>query len=441
MKRISRREFIKYFGVGTLGVVVNPKINDFNKINESRASDVVQCFHTNATSGSNINEPVVQVMMDASIKALTGINDVGEAWKSIFPGITANSVIGIKVNCINSALPSHPKVVNTIINGLLQMQFSGVSFNPYNIIVWDRADSELIGSGYTINYNTPNQVRCFGTDHSGVGYDNTCTLTIQTGSGTYTRNPSRILSLMIDYLIDVAVLKNHSSAQVTLCLKNHYGSINNPIGLPHANYCNPEIPSMNQQIRDVVTPNNIQKLFIIDSLFGNVTSGPSGSPNCNPKKLIMSKDPVACDYRGWQVINIERQGLGQSPILWPVYHIQTASQSPYNLGTTDINLIEINNPQGSNETEERRVDKFITIQPNPFKNRAKIKLAMMKESPVYIDLIDPTGRIVDNVYKGYLDKGYHFIEYGVKTHIPQGNYFIRLYYSGRNYLKKITILK
>ncbi len=440
MEIISRRTFLKYLGTGALGIVINPKLNGAGRIENRRASDVVQCFHTNATTGSVINEPIVQVMMDASIKTLTGINDLGEAWKSIFPGISSSSIIGIKVNCINSALPSHPEFVNCIVNGLRQMQFSGVPFNPYNIIIWDRTNSELISCGYTINYNTPNQVRCFGTDHSGVGYDNTCPLTIQTGSGPYTRYPSRILSLLVDYLIDVAVLKNHSSSQVTLCLKNHYGSISNPGGLPHINYCNPEIPSMNQQIRDVVTPNNIQKLFIIDALFGNVTSGPGGSPNCNPKKLIMSKDPVACDYRGWQVINIERQGLGQSPISWPVYHIQTASQSPYNLGTTDINLIEINNPQEVKEFEDINVDKIMMIHPNPFRKNATIKLVLNHNSPVYVDLIDPAGRMIDNIYKGYLVKGKHRIDYGVKTNMSNGNYFIRLYVSGRTYLKKVVIL-
>ncbi|MCX7995665.1 MAG: DUF362 domain-containing protein [candidate division WOR-3 bacterium] len=439
MNRISRREFLKYLGSGALGLAFNPKLGRSSEI-DGRASDVVQCFHTNATSGSNINEPVVQIMMDASIMALTRINDVGEAWKSIFPGITSSSVIGIKVNCINSALPSHPAFVNCIVNGLRQMRFSGNPFNPYNIIIWDRTDSELVSCGYTINYNNPGQVRCFGTDHSGVGYDNTCTLTIQTASGTYTRYPSRILSQMIDYLIDVAVLKNHSSSQVTLCLKNHYGSINNPGGLPHASYCNPEIPSMNQQIRDVVTPNNIQKLFIIDALFGNVTSGPGGSPNCNPKKLIMSRDPVACDYRGWQVINIERQGLGQSPIPWPVYHIQTASQSPYNLGTTDINLIEINNPQGLEEIENSQADRLIAVRPNPFRKNGTIEFMLEKDSPVYIDLIDQAGRIVDNIYKGYLLKGRHRIEYVIKKGVPQGNYFVKLYCSGKNYLKKVTII-
>lgn len=441
MKKLSRRKFFKLVGSAAIGIALNPKISFSKIIGENLASNVVDCYHAQATSGSSINEPIVQIMMDASIKALTGINNLGEAWKSIFPNITQNSIIGIKVNCINSALPTHPQFVNCIVNGLIQMNFGGTYFKKNNIIIWDRTNSELQNSGYTLyTGNDPNIVRCFGTDQTGVGYDNTCTLTIQTASGTYTRYPSRILSQMIDYLIDVAVLKNHTSAQVTLCLKNHYGSINNPGGLPHANYCSPEIPSLNQQIRDVVTPNNIQKIFIIDALFGNVTSGPGGSPNCNPKKLIMSLDPVACDYRGWQVINIERQNLGQGIIPWPVYHIQTASQPPYNLGTTDINLIEIINPQGIEEQNTGLTNKLLKIHPNPFRKSTTLNLTLPNDSPVYIDLIDISGRTAENIFSGYLTKGAHHITYNKKRNIASGNYFFRIYYQGFNYLKKVTVL-
>jgi len=81
MKDISRREFLKYLGFGTVGLIVTPKLSFAGEKFGSRASDVVQCFHDDATSGSTINEPVVQIMMDESIKTLTGIDDVGEAWK------------------------------------------------------------------------------------------------------------------------------------------------------------------------------------------------------------------------------------------------------------------------------------------------------------------------------------------------------------------------
>src|SRR5512136_1209754 len=102
MKSVSRRDFLKLVGVGALGLIARPRLAvALDKISRSLdgsfASDVVQCYDANATTGSTINQPVVQVMIDESIKALTGQTDVGEAWKSVFPGVSDSSIVGIKV--------------------------------------------------------------------------------------------------------------------------------------------------------------------------------------------------------------------------------------------------------------------------------------------------------------------------------------------------------
>lgn len=438
MKDISRRKFIKYLGAGAIGLIAKPKIPFTTKINGSRASDVIQCFDENATSGSTINESVVQIMMDESIKTLTGINNVGEAWKSIFPGINENKIISIKVNCIHSPVPTNPEFVNCIINGLTQMEFGAQNFIRNNIIIWDRSDWELSSSGYTIyDGSDPDTVRCFGTSHSGIGYDGTCPLDVPgTPATTY---PSRIMSLMSDYLINAAVLKNHGTAQVTLAMKNHYGSVS-PVP-SHSGHCSPAIPALNQQIRDVITPNNIQKIFIIDSLWGSLISGPSGNPDWNPQKLIMSLDTVACDYQGWNLINEERVATGYNPIQWPIDHIATAEQSPYNLGTTDINLIEINNP--SNIEESKTIiltNGVLKVAPNPFRTRTLITLSLERNSAVHLDLLNSTGRIIGKIYSGQLNKGTHRINYNLNKKFPAGHYFIRFYNQGQIQVKKVTIL-
>ncbi len=436
MKNISRREFLKYLGVGTITIIAKPRIPSVLKSHNHRASTVIECFDENATSGSTINESVVQVMMDESIKTLTGTDNIGEAWKSIFPGITESSTISVKVNCINSAVPTHPAVVNCIVNGLAQMEFNDVYYHRNNIIIWDRTDYELSSCGYTIyDGDDQNTVRCFGTNHAGVGYDATCPLDVP-GGPSY---PSRILSQMSDFLVNIAVLKNHNQAQVTLTLKNHYGSAS-PVP-SHNNFVNPGIPSLNQQIRDVITPLNIQRIFIVDSLFGSILQGPGGSANCNPKKLIMSLDTVACDYRGWNLINEERVAHGWSAIPWPIYHIQTAEQSPYNLGTTDINLIEINNPTNIEESNKiEPTDGLLQVTPNPFRKKSTIVLSLTRASFVYLDLISPCGRVESRVYKGHLSPGKHRINFTVNKKLSAGSYFIRLYSQGKTKISKISIL-
>jgi hypothetical protein len=437
MKDISRRDFIKYCGLGALGLVIKPNLFCAKTPDLMRNGDVIQCFDESATTGNTINESVVQIMMDASIKTLTGINDVGDAWKSVFPGITDTSVISIKVNAINQYLSTHPVFVNCIINGLTQMSFGSVHFIRNNIIIYDRTDWELTQAGYTIyDGNDPDTVRCFGTGHSGVGYDYGTPFNVD-GVTSY---PSRILSEMCDYLINAAVLKDHNGAQVTLTMKNHYGTVNNPGSLHSSGYtCNPDIAALNAQIRDVIIPNDIQKIFIVDGLFGRVSWGPSGSPNCNPKKLLMSLDPVACDWQGQILINEERTLLGYGTVSAP--HIPTAAAAPYNLGTTDVNLIEITNPSHISELQTGRLfGRSIQVAPNPFRKRTTIAFSMPRASTVHIDLINSSGRIEDRIFNGNLSQGQHRISYEMKRRLTSGSYFIRMYSNGDNAIRKVTLL-
>lgn len=436
MKHISRREFLKYIGAGTVGLIARPKIPLSLTDKLVPASTVIQCFDENATSGSTVNESVVQIMMDESIKTLTGMSEVGEAWRSLFPGITENSVIGLKVNCVNQALPGHPIVANCIINGLIQMDVGTGNFKRNNIIIWDRTDYELSLCGYTIyDGSDPNTVRCFGTSHSGQYYDSSSPLNVN----GYTSYPSSILSQHCDFLLNLGAFKNHDTAQVTLCMKNHYGSINNP-GSLHGGYCSPGIPSLNQQIRDVITPNNIQRLFIINALFGSIRYGPGGSADCNPKKLLMSFDPVACDYRGWELINEERVAHGWVQINWPIYHIQAAAQAPYDLGTTDITLVEINNPTNVNERRAMNAtDNTIKLAPNPFTQKSTITLTLRHESHTRLELVNAAGRTVKRIHSGTLPPGKH--RFGLtRKNLSAGTYFVRCHCSGTDIVRKVAIV-
>jgi hypothetical protein len=328
--------------------------------------------------------------------------------------------------------------VNCIVNGLSQMQFGSQNFARNNIIIWDRTDWELTDAGYSIYDGTdPHTVRCFGTGHSGVGYDYSTPFNVD-GVTSY---PSRILTEMTDYLINAAVLKNHNGATVTLTMKNHYGTVNNPGSLHNGvSYtCNPDIPALNQQIRDVVVPNNIQKIFIIDALYGADYGGPSGGVTCNPKKLLMSFDTVACDSQGQNLINEERIAHGLGTISAP--HVATAATAPYNLGTTDVDLIEINNPTGINElTKDTPAKHSLSVAPNPIRTRTTISFSMPRTSQVNIDLINVSGRVEDRIFAGNLSGGKHRINYEIKKRLTSGPYFVRLNHNGANILRKVTIL-
>lgn len=435
MTNVSRRDFLKYIGTGAIGLIAKPKVSFATGEAGFLGSPVIQCFHEDATTGSTINESVVQIMMDESISTLMGIDDVGEAWKSVFSGIASDSVVGIKVNCLFQ-ITTHRELVNCIVNGLGQMRFGGVPYNKNNIIIWDNRDSLLTGNGGYVLYdgNEPDVVRCFGTSHSGIGYASSPLLDV----GGVTSKPSRILSEFCDYVVNAAVVKNHSIALATLTMKNSYGSVNNP-GSLHGNHCNPYIPSLNQQIRDVLTPSNKQKIFIIDALFGCYSGGPDGTVNFNPKKLIMSLDTVACDWQGQVVINEARLANGLSPLDTP--HIRTASQSPYDLGTTDVDLIEINNPTGVEESRTAELNEGrLAVFPNPFSKETTIIFFLPRTSFVYLDLINTAGRLETSIYQGQLPKGKHRIDYRASRGLASGTYFLRLYEQGEARVAKITLL-
>jgi len=424
--------------VGALGLVARPRLLsalDRGLWPAPDASDVVQCFHEGATSGSTINEPVVQMMVDESIMALAGIRDIGEAWKTIFPGITDTSVIGIKVNCINSLFPTHPAVVRCICNGLAQMDVGGSLFKKNNIIVWDRTNGELTACGYTKYTGTdPDTVRCFGSNESGVGYDNDVTFNVNGSS----QHPSKILSQLVDYLIDAAVLRTHSQGVVTLNMKNHYGSVQNPGSLQHSSGCSPAIPSLNQQIRDVITPNNIQKLFFIDGLFGLYSGGPGGSPNFNPKLLLMSKDPVACDKQGQNVINAERALHSLPPL--DAAQINVAAEQPYSLGSLDITLIELNNVGVGEAGRPVPSDGLFEVWPDPVRDHAKVTFAVSRQGPVSLELLNAAGRTEARLFAGTLHKGKHRVDWRTGRGLAKGTYFLRLNNAGATRVRKVTVV-
>jgi uncharacterized protein (DUF362 family) len=342
-KKISRRDFIKQTSLLGVGGLIGPKIIPLiSSIPKALAtSKVVVVRHSGATNGSLsspvIYQNVVQTMTNAAIRELTGYSDLGQAWQSLFSGITTTSGIAIKVNLIYpSVLPTHPQVVNTITNGL-GMMFSG-TYNVNNIIIYDMyGNTTFTSAGYTINTGGTG-VRCFGTPT--VGYDTSFTIPV----GSTTSHLSKIITQMTQFIISAAVMKDHSGAGVTLTMKNHFGSVDNPSSL-HGVYtpptgCDPYVADLNNC--NIIKTNS--KLFVIDALYGIENGGPtSGSRDFCYNGLIFSLDPVAADCVGRDIINTYRATAGHAAV--NSNYIQTAAN--LGLGTNNpanINIVHIDNP-------------------------------------------------------------------------------------------------
>lgn len=413
---IDRRTFLKIVSITGAGGLVYPQrlLSGFAPMDLSR---VVVIEDSAATSGLTIDAGIVQSMMDCGIMALTGLYDVGEAWKSLFPGITETDVVAIKVNCGSAQLPSHPEVAFAIRDGLYQVDFDGTPFDTNNVIIYDRTNTELTAAGYTIR-RVSEGYRCFGTSASGVGYS-TDTWDVH---GT-TQSMSTILSERSDYLVNLSCLKNHGIAGVTLCLKNNFGTCSRPDQL-HPNDCDPYAAALNASppIYDK------QCVNIVDALFGIYSGGPTGSPQFAANSLIIGRDIVAVDYLG-------REMLADNGCLTTgtAHHIDAAAESPYNLGTNDpaqMDVVNITNAAGAGDGPGPGTAMLKQNSPNPFSGTTEVRFFLSRSARVELTVFDSTGRRVRRLVSRTVEAGWHGVSWDGSNEAGRraasGVYFCRL---------------
>ena len=321
-KKMNRRDFIKDVSIAGLGLAVGPALLDLSAREVSAQAGMSKLVIVNnpeVVERTSVKADIARDMVGAGVMQFTGETTVADAWISVLPGLSGDDLVTIKVNCINSSLPTHPQVVDAIVDGLIA---AGVKDN--NIIVWDRTNHELSGCGYKRNTGKTG-VRYFGTNEGGWGYG------ARIKPGGRSVRLSKILTSS-DHLINVPVLKDHNMAGVTLSMKNHYGSIDNP-GTLHGGGCDPFIAELNDvpEIRDKT------RMIVLDACLGVYQGGPGGSPQFKPNSIILGQDTVAVDYQGWKILEAERQKHGRG--LPQPNNIKTAAN--LGLGTNDPNKIHV----------------------------------------------------------------------------------------------------
>lgn len=423
---MDRRNFMKSVSLaGIAGLILPRRALAASSAGNSR---VIILDDTAATSGTTINASVVQSMISSGIRSLGQRSDVGEAWKALLPGVTATSKIGIKVNCINSSMSSHPAVANAVANTLMQMTFNGTPFPANNVIIFERCEAELTGAGYKINTSATG-VRCFATDTAGVGES----------AETYDvagvpQNLSRIVTEIIDILINLAILKHHSGCGVTLCLKNHFGTVGWPPSL-HGNYVNPYAAALS----NVGPIKAKQKVNIIDALYGIRTGGPDGPPQFAAKTIIMSTDIVATDYWG-------RQLLADNGCTETVYagYIDVAATT-YGLGTNDpanMDVVRIHNPSTMGVEPVTVPGKVQLYQnfPNPFNPSTYIQFDLDRPRDVRLRVVDLAGRVVQTLVDGPMPAGAHKLFFDGRN-LASGAYICELEAAGRRFFQKMILMK
>jgi hypothetical protein len=327
--------------VGTAGLAVAAALpalarsaigpgRDLSKVVIARHPDSVITPYT-------FDQSIVGELVNAAVTEFTGQQAPGLAWASLFPEVTSGTVIGIKVNCFNTSdCCSRPEIAYAVAEGLASMPVGGGHLDRNNVIIWDCKEEHLTGRGDFSIYtgSDPDTVRCFGSDLAGYDYG----AQFQVDDATVT--PSNLLTTVCDYLINLGVLKNHGMAGVTLGMKNHLGSIQEP-GNCHT--ISTDVPELNVELRTRFPDAGgypKEKLIIIDALTGVASGGPTGPPTFLYHGLLMGSDIVAVDSQGRAIL--QDNGWNGNPA---AQYIENAATPPYNLGTNDpeqIDLVEHN---------------------------------------------------------------------------------------------------
>jgi uncharacterized protein (DUF362 family) len=298
--------------------------------------------------GSNIQPDIVKSMLHAAVMKMTGVTTVALAWESLFPALSASTLIGIKINTLGMGnISTKPQVVDAIVDGLTQML--GGTFPAYNIVVFDDRgkDSHMKPAGYILR-NDPGMYRITSIAYN-TTLDPAAPMTVRQadadlwGTTFSVENVSQRLSKLVeslDYIINVPILKDHTQAGITFSMKNLYGLIDGPSRL-HDNMCNPFIPALYSTTAAGVKLKDKIRLIVGDALIGCSTGGPAGYPNIKPCTIIVGTDPVAIDKWALDTINSLRPAKLQIPltqvanVAQDARHIFAASQPPHSLGSTN----------------------------------------------------------------------------------------------------------
>jgi uncharacterized protein (DUF362 family) len=284
---------------------------------------------TGVTSGSSVDSGRMLSLLDRAMQSLFDRDHPIEAWRMV---VRPGELVGLKVNALGGrGISSNLQLVEAICE---RLQEAGIKAG--DIVVWDRDTEEMEHAGFRVAEGG-NRVQCFGTDH--VDYEQDLVAYGSVGSRL-----SRILTQRSNVLINVPVLKDHDGAGVTIALKNMYGVIHNP-NKYHPNGCNPYVADLNM-LPEIRTR---MRLTICDATTAMYDGGPAYKPETSWKNnaLIVSQDPVALDYTGWQMIERKRAEHGlktlEAEYRAPRY-IATAADREHRLGTNDprkISIVEV----------------------------------------------------------------------------------------------------
>jgi hypothetical protein len=276
-------------------------------------SRVVVVRHGGVWAGDVPDPAIVLQMLDTGLSTLSGVPGVATVWRTLFdPG----ERVLLKVNCIAYGGPTQPAVAYAVAQ---RLQEAGL--RAENILLFDRTDRELQAAGYTLN-DGGSGLQCHGSRGGGTEIQ-------------LTQARVRFFQEIdaCDALVNLPTPKQHDTSGVSVSLKNHYGSVDNP-GALHGRRCDPAIAELNAQ------PAICDKTRLIVGAALNVSPRDWNRPE-RENALLLSFAPVALDTvaRDILVRHLQDRGDDAGFLIEGSRHLQTAQA--LNLGATDPSLIDL----------------------------------------------------------------------------------------------------
>jgi hypothetical protein len=283
---------------------------------------VAEVYHPESVEGNKPDAAAAAAMLAAGMTLLTGDEKAEGAWSRFF---TPQDRVGIKVNPVAGRLLANShELTHAIIDALL-----AIGLPKENIILWDRRQEQLKDCGFT-EENYPG-ITIIGTEYmekegeqevwkgldrldedfyyefdiAGEYDEELMPYMLNGGTKSYF---TRIITQMVDKVINVPILKN-AGTSVTIALKNlAFGTTSNSArGHNIWSRYIAEVCAF-PPVRDKVVLN------IVDGLRGCYEGGPGAVARYiwNAKTVWVATDPVAVDHIGWEKIFAKRVAEGVS---------------------------------------------------------------------------------------------------------------------------------